>query len=85
MILSEFIKRLANEEFHRLTGVHKPTFELMQKILEVAEQKRKALGGKPNILSVSDRLIMALGNLREYKRISILDKAMALSKVHAIE
>ena len=77
---SESIKNLSNEEFRRLTGVQKPTFELMKKILEVAEQKRKALGGKPNKLSISDRLLMALEYLREYRTYFHLGQSYGVSE-----
>ena len=76
---SESIKNLSREEFRRLTGVQKPTFELMKKILKVAEQKRKVLGGKPNKLSISDRLLMALEYLREYPAVPAELKTPRLS------
>ena len=39
----------------------------MIKILREAEKKQKVRGGKPNILGISDRLLMCLEYLREYR------------------
>lgn len=43
------------------------TFHDMIEILNQEELKKKMLVGKPNILSVEDRLLMALEYLREYR------------------
>jgi Helix-turn-helix of DDE superfamily endonuclease len=56
-----------DEEFRRLTGVKRTTFEKMVSILNAAEASKKALGGKPNNLAMEDRLLMALAYLREYR------------------
>lgn len=63
----ERIKNLSEEEFKRLTGVKRKTFHDMIKILNEEELKKKKDGGKPNILSIEDRLLMALEYLREYR------------------
>ncbi len=39
----------------------------MKKILEATEKKEKARGGKPNKLSIPERLLMALEYIREYR------------------
>jgi hypothetical protein len=57
----------SDEEFRRLTGVKRATFEKMINILKDAESKKKSLGGKPNILKIEDRLLMALEYIREYR------------------
>lgn len=77
---SESIKNLSNQEFRRLTGVQKSTFETMIKILEAAELERKALGGKPNKLPISDRLLMALEYLREYRTYFHLGQSYGISE-----
>ena len=41
------IKNYKNEEFRRLSGIKKATFARMIAILNEAEQKKKAIGGKP--------------------------------------
>lgn len=61
------VKNLSEEEFKRLTGVKRKTFNDMTEILNQEELKQKKYGGKPNILSVEDRLLMALEYLREYR------------------
>ena len=58
------VSRFKGEGFRRLTGVKKETFEKMMEILREAEKKHKARGGKPNKLSLEDRLLMT----------SVLDK-----------
>ena len=63
----ERIKHYKEEEFRRLSGVKKSTFNKMILILEAAEQKKKSRGGKPNTLCMEDRLLMALEYIREYR------------------
>lgn len=77
---SESIKKLSEREFYRLTGVKKTTFEAMEKILVTAEQERKLLGGKPNKLSVADRLLMSLEYLREYRTYFHLGQSYGISE-----
>lgn len=55
------------EEFRRLTGIKKTTFEKMVLILKEAEIVKNKQGGKPNKLGMEDRLLMALEYLREYR------------------
>ena len=61
------IKNYSEEEFRRLSGVKKATFNMMLEILNEAEKKKKAKGGKPNNLTMEDRLLMTLEYLREYR------------------
>ena len=63
----EKIKDYTLEEFRRLTGVKKSTFDKMVGILNDAEKTKKARGGKSNKLSMEDRLLMTLEYLREYR------------------
>lgn len=63
----EKLKDFKDEEFRRLTGVKRATFEKMIGILNEAEEEKKRLGGKPNKLIMEDRLLMALEYLREYR------------------
>ena len=63
----ESIKDYQKEEFPRLTGIKRKTFEKMLSILNKAESKKKAAGGKHNILSMENRLLMRLEYLREYR------------------
>ena len=63
----KLLKEIKDEEFRRLPGVKRTTFEKMLSILEEAEKKKKAMGGKPNQLAMADRLLMALAYIREYR------------------
>lgn len=56
-----------NEDFKRLTGVKKHTFQLMLSILSEQYAEEHKLGGKPSRLSLEDRLLMALEYWREYR------------------
>ena len=60
------LKDFSKEEFRRLTEVKHDTFRKMISILNEAEVKKKAVGGKPNRLLMEDRLLMTLEYLREY-------------------
>jgi hypothetical protein len=71
---------LSNQAFRRLTGVHRTTFKAMERILEVAETKRKQQGGKPNKLTISERLLMALEYLREYRTYFHLGQSYGISE-----
>ena len=55
------------EDFRRLTGVKRSTFDKMIEILSVAEDERRKLGGRPAKVSLEDGLLMALEYLREYR------------------
>ena len=59
----ETIKTLKNEDFKRLTGVRRETFEKMLAVL----QKEMRDFGRPTKLSRSDQLLMTLMYWREYR------------------
>lgn len=61
------VKATKAEDFRRLTGIKRATFDKMVEILSSAEAILKAAGGKPNKLSIEDRLLMTLEYLREYR------------------
>lgn len=61
------LESFTEDSFRRLTGVKRSAFEKMLSILKAFEIKKKSLGVKPNILSMEDRLLMALEYLREYR------------------
>lgn len=62
----EQIKGLAGEKFRRLTGVKRSTFEHMIGILQEADVKKKAKGGRKNKLILEERLLMALEYIRRH-------------------
>lgn len=61
------LKDFKNEEFRRLTGVKRATFEKMVDILKEAESYKKKFGGRPHRLSIEDQLLMTLEYIREYR------------------
>jgi hypothetical protein len=63
----EELTELQDTEFRRLTGVKRPTFERMLEILKAGELLQKARGGRPNHLSLENRLLMTLCYWREYR------------------
>lgn len=63
----EQIKELEEEQFRRLTGVKRKTFEKMLSILREEDSKKKAQGGRKNKLCIENQLLMALEYMREYR------------------
>ena len=59
------IKRLEEEEFRRLTGVKRSTFNRMFEILRQADLQKKAKGGRSNKLCLEDQLLIVLEYIRE--------------------
>jgi len=74
---------LNNTLFKRLTGVKRTTFEIMVEILAVADQAKKAVGGRKSKLSIEDRLLMALEYLREYRTYFHIGQSYGLSESNA--
>src|SRR5688572_12369843 len=74
------LKDIKDEEFRRLTGVKRSTFTKMVEILKADEKEKKALGGKPNKLTIEDRLLMALEYLREYRTYFHVAKSYGVSE-----
>jgi hypothetical protein len=63
----ENIKGYRDEEFRRITGVKRATFEKMLEILDAALTKRLALGGPKPKLCLEDMLLACLEYIREYR------------------
>lgn len=61
------IKSLSDEQFRRITGLKRNTFEKMIEILSEAYKTKKAKGGRPSKLSIEDMLLMAMEYIREYR------------------
>lgn len=74
------INHLNNEEFRRLTGIKRKTFDKMIEILNAAEKIKKVRGGKPNKVSMEDRLLMALEYLREYRTYFHISQSYGISE-----
>jgi len=80
----EELKQFSSNQFRRLTGVKKETFELMVNILSEEEIKnrnnRRRRAGKKSSLSIENRLLMALEYLREYRTYFHLGTSYGLSE-----
>lgn len=63
----EQVKGLSEEQFRRLTGVKRSTFDKMVKILAEEDQKKKAKGGRKNKLNIENQVLMTLEYIREYR------------------
>lgn len=74
------IRKLNGEEFKRLTGAKRSTFDKMLNILREAESRKKSIGGKPNLLSMEDRLLMSLEYLREYRTYFHISSSYGISE-----
>lgn len=61
------LKALKDEQFRRLTGVKRPTFNRMLEILQEAFQRKMERGGRRPHLSIADMLLLALEYIREYR------------------
>lgn len=77
------LESLSDVQFKRLTGVKRPTFLVMAKILTAADAQRKARGGRASRLCVEDRLLMALEYLREYRTYFHVAQNYGLSESNA--
>ena len=76
----EQIKEESSDNFRRLTGIKRTTFDVMISILREAETVLKAQGGKPNKLVIEDRLLMTLGYLREYRTYFHISRRYGISE-----
>jgi len=76
----EQIKEESPEGFRRLTGIKRTTFDVMTNILSKADAILKSQGGKPNKLTIEDRLLMALEYLREYRTYFHISRSYGISE-----
>ena len=77
---SKKIKEESADNFRRLTGIKRTTFDVMIGILSEAEALLKAQGGKPNKLGIEDRLLMTLEYLREYRTYFHISRSYGISE-----
>lgn len=86
----ERIKELKAEDFKRLCGLHRQTFDKMIDLLQQHERKKKKKGRPPKF-SLEDQLLIALQYWREYRtyfHISItwgIDESVVCRIVHRVE
>lgn len=79
----EPIRGLSDEEFRRLTGVKKLTFEKMADFLKEVHLRKKAKGGRHNKLTVEEMLLMTLEYLREYRTYFHIGSSYGISESYA--
>jgi hypothetical protein len=77
------IRDLSDEDFRRLTGVKKVTFDKMVEVLTLADLAKKAKGGRPSKLSISDKLLIALEYSREYRTYFHISSSYGISESSA--
>ena len=63
----EKLRDYSEEKFRRITGVKRNTFKTMIEILKVAENERRAKGGRKPSLTVENMLLAAVEYWREYR------------------
>lgn len=68
------------EQFRRLTGIKRETFEEMVAILLEEKSKGYRKAGRKGELSIEDKLLMALEYLREYRTYFHLGRSYGLSE-----
>ena len=74
------MKNLSDEQFRRLRGVKRETFDKMINILEEANKKKKTIGGRRNKLSMENQLLMALEYIREYRTYFHVSQSYGISE-----
>jgi len=83
--------KLSDEKFKRRIGTTKPVFQTMLQILQTAHTKLHESGGKPNDLSVGDKLLITLKYYREYMTMESIaddyecDKSTISRSIHWVE
>jgi hypothetical protein len=81
----ENLKTMPEAHFRRISGVKRVTFDKMCEILEAADKIKKSKGGRPNALSIENRLLMALEYLREYRTYAHIAASYGLSESNTYE
>ena len=79
----ENLKRIKDEQFRRLTGVKRHTFNRMLEILQEAFQRKMALGGRRPQLSIADMLLLTLEYIREYRTYFHISQSYGVSESSA--
>ena len=79
----ETVKHLKDEQFRRLTGVQRTTFDSLVQVLSEAKARQKAKGGKPNGLMIEDQLLIMLSYWREYRTYFHVGQTYSISESQA--
>ena len=77
------VQQIRGEQFQRLTGVKKSTFQKMVEVLEQSQLARRkhASRGRPPKLSVEDQVLMMLMYYREYRTFFHIGLTYGISEV----
>lgn len=81
----ENVKNHSGKQFRRITGVQRKTFDKMVEIVSTAHKIKKARGGRPNSLTIEDRILMTLEYLREYRTYLHIAASYGLSESNTFE
>ncbi|MFH1644547.1 MAG: IS5 family transposase [bacterium] len=81
----EKIKDFNESKFRRITGAKRTTFNKMVEIITTADAIKKAKGGRPNSLTIEDRILMTLEYLREYRTYAHIAASYGLSESNTFE
>jgi hypothetical protein len=79
------LKKMPEKQFRRIAGIKRKTFDRMCEILQEADTIKKSKGGRPNKLSIADRLLMTLEYLREYRTYAHIGASFGLSESNTFE
>lgn len=79
----EGIMELSQEEFRRLTGVKRGTFDEMVKLLRASRKEKLSKGGPSPKLRIEEILLMTLEYLREYRTYFHISKSYGVSESYA--
>lgn len=75
------LQKLSDEQFRRITGVKRVTFNKMVEIIK----PNKKTGGRPHKLSLEDMLLMTLEYLREYRTYAHIAASYGVSETRVFE
>lgn len=81
----ENLQNLSDQNFRRITGVKRTTFNIMVQLLTKAQEIKKARGGRPNKLSIENMLLMTLEYLREYRTYAAIAASYGLAESNTFE
>ena len=74
------MRHFEESKFRRITGVRIKTFEKMVELVKKKDKEKRKKGGRPNKLSVEDRVLMTLEYLREYRTYAHIGASYGLSE-----
>lgn len=81
----ENLQKMTDAQFRRIAGVKRVTFDKMCGLLKEADKIKKKRGGRPNKLSIENRLLMTLEYLREYRTYAHIGASYGLSESNTFD